>query len=603
MLKFRQALFGSASRLHARRQLSHAHVTPKAAPVHRKWIRRTGGAVALCSVGLVGYDSLDSIRHASIAAERSARIGRAVVACVIDYKLMFSRNYATPLDYDVALSECHSRSANRILRVLLANGGVFIKLGQHMSSMYLLPLEWTRPMAVLQDKCEPTSFPDIEALFLEETGRSLDSWFVEFDKQPIGVASLAQVHRATLRDSGEEVAVKIQHPRLKEFVDADLKVTSLSLDWVKRLFPEFELDWLGQEMRENLPLELDFVHEAKNAARVTEDFRDIPLPLYVPHVVAAMPRVLIMEFIHGARVDNLEYLAKYHIDRNEVSKSIQEVFTRMVHINGFFHADPHAGNILIRPAKHPRHHRHNFDLVLLDHGLYFDIDPQLRLDYSKMWLALIKPATAQSLIDRRHYAERIGTPPELYPIFQTAITGRAALEGAWGSEPNAPNKNIGRAGSLMEIKSQSPAEQAAIRAAVFKDGLMVGVFAMLRKVPRRVLMILKLNDLVRHLDTALQTTHASVRIFTITARNCALAVWEDDFRRFRNAFFTDGCSWTVIHNLVCSWWQCQYVYRSFRLLEIILDTQAYLVKQRQWWHGLWAHGLRGARLEAAGLVA
>ncbi|KZV95129.1 ABC1-domain-containing protein [Exidia glandulosa HHB12029] len=591
----------------ARRQFTGSHNAQRTVQSTTRWRRRIGVAgagFALCAVGVTTSDTLDAVRHARIAGERSRRVASAVIASVIDYKFMFVRTYSSPEDYARALSECHSRSANRVLQALLANGGVFIKLGQHMSSMYLLPLEWTRPMAVLQDKCEPTSFPDIEAMFLEETGRSLDSWFTDFDRTPIGVASLAQVHRATLRDTGEEVAVKIQHPRLKEFVDVDMKVTSISLDWVKRLFPEFELDWLGVEMRENLPLELDFQHEAANAARVVHDFRDVPsIPLYVPRVIAALPRVLIMEFIDGARVDNLEYLAKHNIDRNEVAKSIQEVFTRMVHLNGFFHADPHAGNLLIRPAHRTAKHRHNFDLVLLDHGLYFDLEDQLRLDYSKMWLALIKPGTESNLRDRRKYAEAVGAPPEFYPIFQTAITGRAALEGAWGSEGDSPNPTIGRAGSLMETAQVRQGEEEAIRAAVFREGLIVGIFGLLRKLPRRLLMILKLNDLVRHLDSALQTTHSRVRIWTITARYCALAVWQDDWTRAKAAFRQRGPSVSLILGVLGSWWEFQYVYRSFRAFEIALDAQAYLSKQRLWWHGLWTHGLRGARLEAAGLRA
>ena len=142
--------------------------------------------------------------------------------------------------------------------------------------------------------------------------------------------------------------------------------------------------------------------------------------------------------------------------------------------------------------------------------------------------------------------------PLQYPIFQTAITGRASLEGAWGSdEPNASTE-IRRAGSLLEMQAQSPSEKDAIRAAVFRDGLIVGVFAMLRHLARRVVMILKLNDLVRNLDTALQTTHSKIRIFTITARYCALAAFEDDWARFQRNRWSAlalveyiGCWWYV----------------------------------------------------------
>lgn len=91
-------------------------------------------------------------------------------------------------------------------------------------------------------------------------------------------------------------------------------------------------------MRENLPKEMNFVHEANNAARATADFEGVRTSLYIPKVLAAKPRVLVMEFIEGGRVDNLEYLANNHIDRNKVAVELARIFSRMVHINGYFHA-------------------------------------------------------------------------------------------------------------------------------------------------------------------------------------------------------------------------------------------------------------------------
>lgn len=91
-------------------------------------------------------------------------------------------------------------------------------------------------------------------------------------------------------------------------------------------------------MRENLPKEMDFIHEASNAKRAIEDFRNIRTSLYIPEVILASKRVLIMEFIEGSRVDDLEYLAQHNIDRNKVALEIQRIFCQMVHINGWFHA-------------------------------------------------------------------------------------------------------------------------------------------------------------------------------------------------------------------------------------------------------------------------
>lgn len=91
-------------------------------------------------------------------------------------------------------------------------------------------------------------------------------------------------------------------------------------------------------MRENLPKEMDFVHEASNAARAALDFRDMSTSLYIPQVISATKRVLIMEYIKGARVDDLAYLAKHNIDRNKVALELSRIFNQMVFVNGWFHA-------------------------------------------------------------------------------------------------------------------------------------------------------------------------------------------------------------------------------------------------------------------------
>lgn len=112
----------------------------------------------------------------------------------------------------------------------------------------------------------------------------------------------------------------------------------MSVGWIKYWFPEFEFTWLAEEMRENLPKEMDFVHEASNARRAMADFDHVSTSLYIPEVISATKRVLIMEFIQGARVDDLAYLAEQGIDRNKVALELMRVFSRMVFLNGYFHA-------------------------------------------------------------------------------------------------------------------------------------------------------------------------------------------------------------------------------------------------------------------------
>lgn len=159
--------------------------------------------------------------------------------------------------------------------------------------VFLLPAEYTETMRPLQDRCPMTPYEDIEALFQSDLGCSISDMFSEFDSKPLGVASLAQVHRARLL-SGQEVAVKIQHPYLDEYTPVDIATAAFIVRLAKKIFPDFEFEWLATEMQESLPQELNFVHEAQNADRTRSLFADNAI-LKVPEVFWAARRLLIME--------------------------------------------------------------------------------------------------------------------------------------------------------------------------------------------------------------------------------------------------------------------------------------------------------------------
>jgi aarF domain-containing kinase len=182
------------------------------------------------------------------------------------------------------LRACHKRCAERTLHVLEKNGSIFIKLGQHLSSMgYLLPLEWTTTFIPLQDQCPVSSFESVEGMFVKDTGKRIDELFSSFDREPIGAASLAQVHVAVLKETGQKVAVKVQHPALEEWVPLDLALTRFTFSTLKRFFPEYDLEWLSNEMEFSLPQELDFRMEAENARRASDYFRTrSKAPLVIP---------------------------------------------------------------------------------------------------------------------------------------------------------------------------------------------------------------------------------------------------------------------------------------------------------------------------------
>ena len=177
---------------------------------------------------------------------------------------------------------------------------------------YLLPEEWTTTFIPLQDHCPVSSYDSIAAMVLEDTGSPLDEHFDHFVKTPIGAASLAQVHLATMKGTGQKVAVKLQHPALEEWIPLDLFLTRTTIRIVKFFFPEYDLEWLSNEMESSLPRELDFALEGKNALRTKEYFSKMRgSPLVVPDVVWGIRRILVMENVvstFGSR-----YLATLHV--------------------------------------------------------------------------------------------------------------------------------------------------------------------------------------------------------------------------------------------------------------------------------------------------
>lgn len=580
--------------IHKRLASSDTPRTLPKRPRGKSWLRYPATLLALTGVGYYAYENHQPFRHAVLATLRCSQLARAAISGAIDYKRTFARTYSSEEDRLEAVSQCHVRSATKVLNALLANGGIYIKLGQHIASLIVLPREWTSTMAPLQDKCDATPYEGIEALFLSDMGQPISELFDDFDPVPIGVASLAQVHVGYHKASGKKVAVKVQHPHLVEFFNIDINMVQSTLGWIKYWFPEFEFTWLGEEMRENLPREMDFVHEARNTAHAVADFENIKTSLYIPEVISANKRVLIMEYIQGGRVDDLAYLSKHNIDRNKVALELTRIFNRMVFMNGWFHADPHPGNLLIRPASKSSKSPYNFEIALLDHGLYFDLERELRVNYSKLWLSLIARSSPKVDADRRKYAELVGSiTPDLYPVFEAAITGRLAPDGIIEAD-DGPKSDIRRATGMLDMASQTEEEMELIRNTVAQGDILVSVLDVLRRLPRRVLMVMKLNDLARHLDHSLATTHSSVRIFLVTSKYCMRAVWQDEKDRFRKGALASG-------SFLSSTWTFAIGYYKITFIELMMDCQASLVKVSAWLRGFYSRGLSGAHDAAAGL--
>ncbi|KAF3491920.1 uncharacterized protein GIQ15_01437 [Arthroderma uncinatum] len=471
------------------------------------------GFIFAAATGTLGGTLLffyDDVRHACRAAERTGRVLTGLLVCINDYRVTLNQKTDSEEERTAILNTCHQRCADRTLKVLEKNGSIFIKLGQHLSSLgYLLPLEWTTTFIPLQDKCPVSSFESVQEMFLKDTGHTIDEIFSSFDPEPIGAASLAQVHVAVLRETGQKVAIKVQHPTLEEWAPLDLSLTRFTFSALKRVFPEYDLEWLAREMDLSLPQELDFQMEAENARTAREYFKTrTNAPLVIPKVIWAKKRLLVMEFISGHRPDDLEFLDSNNIDRDEVSAALAHIFNEMIFGDGApLHCDPHGGNIAIC-KNDSRRGGPNFDIVLYDHGLYRTIPKELRINYAKLWLAVIN-ADEQGM--RKYAYEVAGVTDAEFPLFASAITGR---------DYTVLAKN--------EVASSRSSEEKESITSALGDGMLQELVSLLGKVPRIILLILKTNDLTRNLDENLHTRHGPVRTFLILAKYATCAVFSEE---------------------------------------------------------------------------
>ena len=380
-----------------------------------------------------------------------------------------------------AMTLAHERSANRLLHVCRLHGGLYNKLGQFVSSMtHLLPEPYTRVLAACQDRAPTVAFADIRNLVEIELGAPLDHRFVEFETEPVAAASLAQVHRATTAD-GERVAVKVQYPALAKQVVSDTRAVRCVAWLLARAFPDYGYEWLLPEFEESISQELDFEREARNAARTAALFASEP-QVHVPFVVGALStrRVLTMEYIDGARLDDAPALATLGLRPAEVARLLSTAFTELILTHGFVHCDPHPGNLLARPMPGSTSRA---QLVVLDHGMYRSLGAGFRRDYCGLWTALLT---------RDHHAGRaaaaaLGVPAAEYDNLSLLLTFRTATSTA-------------AAGARM-----SAGERARVRERL-KATTAADVNAFLERLPRDLLFVMRAWALVRSLNRSLGGT-------------------------------------------------------------------------------------------------
>ncbi|CAO2816424.1 unnamed protein product [Amaranthus hypochondriacus] len=228
----------------------------------------------------------------------------------------------------------------------------------------------------------------------------------------------------------EEVAVKVQYPGLERLMKMDITTMSFASQAVAWIFPEYRFGWILAGFKEAIFKELDFIQEARNSEKTAKNFRN-KKNVKIPQVFwdFTTSQVLTMQFCSGQKVDDLEFLENSGIDSRKVAKTLVEVFADMIFIHGFVHGDPHPGNILVQPTG-----QEGFTLVLLDHGMYMEIDEGFRRNYCRLWKALI----LQDMNEVLHIGESfgVGSYAKYLPIIFTGktINSKAGLDRAISRE-------------------------------------------------------------------------------------------------------------------------------------------------------------------------
>lgn len=365
---------------------------------------------------------LSILRHLRIwvtRLDRGGRIGWTAACVYLRYKLPGLWDRVRGRDPSARdRSSIHRRNAEQIFRTAVELKGLLIKMCQVIGTRAdVFPPEYVKTLEQAHDRVPPREFSEIRAVIEEDLGQPLESVFPEFDHSPLAAASLAQVHRARLAD-GREVAVKVQYPDIGEIVRTDLS----SVRRVCRIYEFFdpqplELLPLLDELQRHLSLELDFHREIESAARVGEMFSS-DASVVVPETYGewCTRRVITMELVSGIKPTDVDALDAAGISREEVSQVLMRVYTRMILAHGFFQADPHPGNLFIRPGP---------QLVLMDFGLSKELSRGFGLGLFELMFSMMtfNEASMIRAFDELGFATETGDKQTYVEIARRMIDG------------------------------------------------------------------------------------------------------------------------------------------------------------------------------------
>ncbi|KAJ8451329.1 hypothetical protein Cgig2_014101 [Carnegiea gigantea] len=330
--------------------------------------------------------------------KRRIKVFALALVIYLDYKALQQRDkWIKSKPKKAALwKKAHERNARRVLNFMIEMEGLWVKLGQYLSTRAdVLPEAYIRLLKQLQDSLPPRPLEEVCRTVEKELGKSMEDLFSKFVEEPLATASIAQVHRATLRN-GEDVVVKVQHEGIKQVILEDLKNAKSIVEWIAWAEPVYNFNPMIDEWCREAPKELDFNIEADNTRKVASNLGCNKInndntgtklvDVLIPEVIQSTEKVIILEYMDGVRLTDFDALQALGVDRQKLVEEITRAYAHQIYVDGFFNGDPHPvwfgklGNFLV--SKEFPHRP-----VLLDFGLTKSLPIATKQALAKMLLA------------------------------------------------------------------------------------------------------------------------------------------------------------------------------------------------------------------------
>jgi predicted unusual protein kinase regulating ubiquinone biosynthesis (AarF/ABC1/UbiB family) len=350
----------------------------------------------------------------SLKTERLKRYAE-IVALLVKYGRSDLVNQSDlGLITNTAIERTAQPKAEELANDLESLGPTFIKLGQLLSTRGdILPQPYLDALSRLQDRIAPFPYEEVERIVSSELGGRISKLFLEFDIEPTAAASLAQVHRAAMRD-GREVVVKVQRPDIREQIVQDLEALEQVAEFIDahtEVGKRYEFTNMLGDLRQSLLHELDFQREASNLRRLRKslrEFENIVIPEPVEDYTTS--RVLTMDYIPGKKITDVSPLRLMELDTRALADEVFRAYLKQMLVDGFFHADPHPGNVFITD---------DGCIALLDLGMVAHIAGNFRENHLRLLLAIseargdeaaevaMKMGEPKSNFDKHDYQHRV----------------------------------------------------------------------------------------------------------------------------------------------------------------------------------------------------